>query len=60
MVESRSGHPVAAAVACVHEALDAVVDAPVWSLSEAEAGVALLALGAESVVGLLSRRFGIR
>ena len=45
--QPRSGHPVAAAVACVHEALDAVADAPVWSLSEAEAGAALLDLGAE-------------
>ncbi|MQW76753.1 DUF222 domain-containing protein [Nocardioides sp. dk4132] len=44
---SRSGHPVAAAVACVHEALDAVADAPVWSLSEAEAGATLLDLSAE-------------
>ena len=43
----RSGHPVAAAVACVHEALDAVADAPVWSLSEAEAGATLLDLSAE-------------
>ncbi|WP_243731861.1 DUF222 domain-containing protein [Nocardioides ochotonae] len=47
--QPRSGHPVAAAVACVHEALDAVAVAPVWSLSEAEAeaGAALLDLSAE-------------
>ncbi|WP_127480202.1 HNH endonuclease signature motif containing protein [Nocardioides pantholopis] len=43
----RSGHPVARAVACVHEALDGVVDAPVWSLDAAEAGAALLDLTAE-------------
>ena len=45
--QPRSGHPVAAAVACVHEALDSVADAPVWSLTEAEAGATLLELGAE-------------
>jgi len=38
---------VAVAVACVHEALDSVAEAPVWSLTEAEAGAALLDLGAE-------------
>ncbi|NPC99116.1 HNH endonuclease, partial [Nocardioides sp. zg-DK7169] len=43
----RSGHPVAAAVACVHEVLDTVAGAPVWSLTEAEAGAMLLELGAE-------------
>ncbi|WP_122817410.1 HNH endonuclease signature motif containing protein [Nocardioides pantholopis] len=43
----RSGHPVARAAACVHEALDGVVDAPVWSLDAAEAGVALLELTSE-------------
>ncbi|WP_224769185.1 hypothetical protein [Nocardioides ochotonae] len=45
--QPRSGHPVAAAVACVHEALDAVAVAPVGSLSEAGAGAALLDLSAE-------------
>ncbi|WP_253945275.1 HNH endonuclease signature motif containing protein [Nocardioides sp. zg-DK7169] len=43
----RSAHPVAAAVACVHEALDTVTDAPVWSLTEADAGATLLDLDAE-------------
>ncbi|WP_127479276.1 HNH endonuclease signature motif containing protein [Nocardioides pantholopis] len=43
----RSGHPVARAVACVHEALDVVADAPVWSLDAAQAGAALLDLTTE-------------
>ena len=41
----RSGHPVAVAVACVHEALDTAAGVPVWSMDAAQAGATLLDLG---------------
>ncbi|NPC96731.1 HNH endonuclease signature motif containing protein [Nocardioides sp. zg-DK7169] len=43
----RSAHPVGAAVACVHEALDQVADSSLLAMGAAEAGAVLLELGAE-------------